>query len=66
MPEYEYPEVLVEADWLAAHLDDLTIRIVESDENPGLYAQGHIPNAILIHLTEVRKWLMFARLTGTH
>ena len=39
-------DVLVDADWLQAHLDDEAIRIVEVDEDPGLYAQAHIPGAI--------------------
>src|SRR5947199_2904322 len=39
-------EVLVETDWLADHLDDDSIRIVEVDENPSLYAEAHIPGAI--------------------
>jgi len=39
-------DVLVETDWLEQHLDDENIRIVEVDENPGLYAEAHIPGAI--------------------
>lgn len=39
-------DVLVETDWVAEHLDDDSVRIVEVDENPGLYAEGHIPGAI--------------------
>jgi thiosulfate/3-mercaptopyruvate sulfurtransferase len=39
-------DVLVEGDWLAEHLDDESIRIVEVDENPDLYAEAHIPGAI--------------------
>ena len=39
-------DVLVETDWLAEHLDDDSIRIVEVDENPALYAEAHIPGAI--------------------
>jgi len=39
-------EALVETDWVAEHLDDDSIRIVEVDENPALYAEGHIPGAI--------------------
>jgi thiosulfate/3-mercaptopyruvate sulfurtransferase len=39
-------DVLVETDWVAEHLDDDSIRIVEVDENPGLYAEAHIPGAI--------------------
>ena len=39
-------DVLVETDWVAEHLDDDSVRIVEVDENPALYAAGHIPGAI--------------------
>ncbi len=39
-------DVLVETDWVAEHLDDDSIRIVEVDENPALYAEAHIPGAI--------------------
>lgn len=45
MSEYAN-DVLVETDWLAEHLDDDSIRIVEVDENPDLYAEAHIPGAI--------------------
>ncbi len=39
-------DVLVETQWLEEHLDDPSIRIVEVDENPALYAEAHIPGAI--------------------
>src|SRR5215211_8828627 len=39
-------DVLVETDWVAEHLGDDRIRIVEVDENPALYAEAHIPGAI--------------------
>jgi len=45
VPDYA-KDVLVETDWVAEHLADDSIRIVEVDENPGLYAQAHIPGAI--------------------
>ena len=45
MADYAKP-VLVETDWVEQHLNDDSIRIVEVDENPGLYAQEHIPGAI--------------------
>ena len=45
MSEYA-KDVLVETEWLAEHLDDDSIRIVEVDENPALYAEAHIPGAI--------------------
>jgi thiosulfate/3-mercaptopyruvate sulfurtransferase len=38
--------VLVEPAWLEEHLTDDSIRIVEVDENPGLYREAHIPGAI--------------------
>jgi thiosulfate/3-mercaptopyruvate sulfurtransferase len=38
-------DVLVEPEWLEQHLDDDSIRIVEVDENPALYAEAHIPGA---------------------
>jgi len=40
-------EPLVEADWIADHLDDPTIRLVEVDVSPAAYEQGHIPGAVL-------------------
>ena len=39
-------DVLVDTDWVADHLNDDSIRIVEVDENPALYAEAHIPGAI--------------------
>jgi thiosulfate/3-mercaptopyruvate sulfurtransferase len=39
-------DVLVDTDWVEAHLGDDSIRIVEVDENPDLYAEGHIPGAV--------------------
>lgn len=42
---YAHPEVLVSTEWVAAHLDDPTIRIIESNEDQLLYLSGHIPGA---------------------
>jgi thiosulfate/3-mercaptopyruvate sulfurtransferase len=39
-------DVLVDTEWVAQHLEDENIRIVEVDENPALYAEAHIPGAI--------------------
>jgi thiosulfate/3-mercaptopyruvate sulfurtransferase len=39
-------DVLVDTEWVEEHLDDDSIRIVEVDENPALYAEAHIPGAI--------------------
>ena len=45
---YAHPESLVTTEWLAAHLDDPTIRILESDEDVLLYDTGHIPGALKV------------------
>jgi thiosulfate/3-mercaptopyruvate sulfurtransferase len=45
MTEYA-KDALVETDWVAEHLNDDSIRIVEVDENPALYEEAHIPGAI--------------------
>jgi thiosulfate/3-mercaptopyruvate sulfurtransferase len=39
-------DVLVDTQWLEDHLDDDSVRVVEVDENPALYAEAHIPGAI--------------------
>jgi thiosulfate/3-mercaptopyruvate sulfurtransferase len=39
-------DVLVDTQWVQDHLEDPSIRIVEVDENPALYAESHIPGAI--------------------
>src|SRR5207302_5465897 len=45
---YAHPEALVETDWLAKHLTDNGVRIVESNEDILLYDTGHIPGAVHI------------------
>jgi thiosulfate/3-mercaptopyruvate sulfurtransferase len=45
---YAHPEVLVSTDWVAAHLEDPKVRIVESDEDVLLYEIGHVPGAVKI------------------
>src|SRR5258708_15563840 len=42
---YAHPEALVSTSWLAEHLSDDDIRIIESDEDVLLFDSGHIPNA---------------------
>lgn len=43
---YTHPEMLVSTDWVAQHLNDQTVRIVEADEDVLLYEVGHIPGAV--------------------
>jgi thiosulfate/3-mercaptopyruvate sulfurtransferase len=45
---YHNPDVLVTTAWVAEHLDDPNVRVVESDEDVLLYDVGHIPGAIKI------------------
>jgi thiosulfate/3-mercaptopyruvate sulfurtransferase len=43
---YTYPEALVDADWVQAHLTDPTVRLIEVDVDTTAYEQGHIPGAV--------------------
>ena len=43
--EYARPELLAETDWLAQHLNDSTIRIVDMRSEEA-YRKGHIPGAV--------------------
>jgi len=45
---YAHPEVLVSTQWVADHLADPTVRLVESDEDVLLYDTGHLPGAVKI------------------
>jgi len=42
-------EVLVTTDWLADHLNDPGIRVVEVDEDTDAYGRGHIPGAVAVN-----------------
>lgn len=48
MNKYAHPDYLVETEWVAEHLDDPNVRIIESDEDALLYNMGHIPGAVRI------------------
>lgn len=45
---YAHPERLVTTAWLAEHLDDPGLVVVESDEDVLLYSTGHIPGAVKV------------------
>jgi thiosulfate/3-mercaptopyruvate sulfurtransferase len=45
---YAHPEYLVDTEWVAAHLNDATVRVIESDEDSLLYRVGHIPGALQV------------------
>jgi thiosulfate/3-mercaptopyruvate sulfurtransferase len=44
--QYAHPDSLVSTDWLASHLDDPKVRIIEVDVDTTSYAKGHVRNAI--------------------
>jgi thiosulfate/3-mercaptopyruvate sulfurtransferase len=48
---YAHPEVLVSTDWVAEHLEDPKVRIIESNEDPLLYSSKHIPGAVEVDWT---------------
>ena len=45
---YAHPEYLVDTLWVAENLNNPAVRIVESDEDPLLYAMGHISGAVQV------------------
>ncbi len=48
LAEFSHPEKLVTTEWVAEHLDDPDVVVVESDEDVLLYHTGHIPGAVKI------------------
>ncbi len=45
-----HPEVLVDLEWVAAHLDDPTVRIVDARISWPAYSMGHIAGAVSIDI----------------
>ena len=58
---YAHPEALVSTEWLAAHLDDPHVRVLDvSYKQPGItptaradYESGHIPGAVFFDIDDV-------------
>ncbi len=46
MADYKHPEVLVTTDWVAEHLGDAKVRLVEVDVDTGAYDKGHVQKAV--------------------
>ena len=46
MKDYAHPEVLVDTQWVAEHLNDPQVRIVDAHIDPAPYKSGHIPGAV--------------------
>lgn len=53
MSQYAHPDVLVDTQWLAEHLNDPNVRVIESDLNPQAYNDGHIPGTVFWNPSEV-------------
>ncbi|MEM9951345.1 MAG: sulfurtransferase [Chloroflexota bacterium] len=51
MSAYANPDVLVSTDWVAEHLNDPNVRIIESNEDALLYPSGHITGAVEVDWT---------------
>jgi len=59
---YRRPEALIETAWLAAHLNDGKLRILDGSftlpnvhpSGPELYARQHIPGAVFFDIEEIR------------
>ena len=46
--EYAHPEVLVDTEWVSAHLKDPKVRVAEVDYDPAAnYELGHLPGSVL-------------------
>lgn len=45
---YASPEVLVDTDWVADHLDDPTVRLVDVSSKREVYEEGHLPDAVYV------------------
>jgi len=43
---YAHPEVLVDTQWVAEHLSDRKVRVIEADMDITAYNSGHIPGAV--------------------
>ncbi len=46
MANYAHPEYLASTDWVADHLNDNNVRLVEVDVDTKAYGEGHVPGAI--------------------
>jgi thiosulfate/3-mercaptopyruvate sulfurtransferase len=46
MTEYAKPDVLVDTEWVEAHLEDPSVRLIEVDEDTTAYEKGHIKGAV--------------------
>ena len=46
--EYPRPELIVEPAWLAEHLNDPDLRVIDCDPPEVAMTRAHIPNAVML------------------
>lgn len=51
---YGNPQFLVDTDWLALHLNDRDLWIIDMRDSPEEYAAGHIPGALYLAFNQIR------------
>src|SRR5258708_39928782 len=51
MTEYANPAALVSTQWVADHLNDPNVRLIEVDVDTSAYGQGHIQGAVGVNWT---------------
>jgi thiosulfate/3-mercaptopyruvate sulfurtransferase len=51
MADYANPRALVTTDWVAEHLNDRNVRLIEVDVDTNAYDSGHIPGAVAFNWT---------------
>ena len=49
MTAYHNPQALVTTAWLAEHLQDPDLRVLDVDEDTDAYRHGHIPGSVGVH-----------------
>ena len=47
MTNYAHPEVLVDTQWVADHLNDPKVRLLDVQLDPAAYNAGHVPGAVV-------------------
>lgn len=52
--DYGNPQLLVDTDWLATHLNDRDLRIIDMRNSTEEYAAGHIPGAVHLVVNQAR------------
>ena len=48
---YANPAALVSTDWVAEHLNDPNVRLIEVDVDTSAYDTGHVPGAVGLNWT---------------